>query len=133
MPRLSKLFILKVNVSGFMISYSGRDIGIIFSLKFKIIHLYICFKHPTQAAFLTEELCLVACARQIHLMKKTCTPTTGLKFKPLKIQIILGAFLFTVNELADIQYNSISAYNLFFSHLEKSMALSRRWCYHMNQ
>lgn len=92
-----------------MISYSGRDIGIIFSLKCKIIHLYICFKHPTQAAFLTDELCLVACARQIIFRKKTCTPTTGLKFKPLKIQIILGAFLFTVNELADIQYNSISA------------------------
>lgn len=45
MFRLLKFFILKVNVSGFMIFYLGRDIGIIFSLKFKIIYLYICFKY----------------------------------------------------------------------------------------
>lgn len=102
-----------------------------FPLEFKIIYLNICFMHPTQATCPTDELCLVACARQIHLQKKTCTLSTGLKFKPLKIQINLVGFLLPVYELANIQYNFASIF--FFSHLEKSMALSRRWCYHMNR
>lgn len=83
-----------------------------FPLEFKIIYLNICFMHPTQATCPTDELCLVACARQIHLQKKTCTLSTGLKFKPLKIQINLVGFLLPVHELANIQYNFASIFFL---------------------
>lgn len=133
MPRLSKLFILKVNVSGFMISYSGRDIGIIFPLKFKIIHIYNCFKHPTQAAFLTDELCLVACARQIIFRKKLVLQIQDSSLNHSRYRSFWGLFS---SLLMNWLISSIILYLLlflFFSHLEKSMALSRRWCYHMNQ